>query len=226
MREMITPTNIPSGTHRIGERLKYYSQFASPALTKDILEKKISAKQDPRWQEFGFLSLDDYEFWSWRACGIICLKMIVDSINHKSYSVRELVEEGIKLGAYIPFDNHGNLIDKGWYYKPLIELARKYSLDGEVFPQLSHKGICEEILKKHFFIASVNPEIIRYDKTEGNKGGHLVVVHGFVWDGNCKGFYIHNPSGKHEETRANAFIPIETFLAAYSNRGFSLWPTD
>ncbi len=215
---------LQNGDYKVTDSLKYYSQFASPELVKDILEKRISAKDDPRWQEFGFSKPEEYEFWSWRACGIICIKMIIDTAWDKNEKIKDLIEEGIKLGGYVSHDKNGNLIDKGWYYKPLINLAKKYNFTGKVFPHLSIQNICREILKKHFVVVSVDPGLIRYDEVKSDfKGGHVVLVYGFKWENKkCMGFYLHNPSGKSEETR-KAFIPTDVFKKAFAGRGFSIW---
>jgi len=137
-----------------------------------------------------------------------------------------LTDAGIQLGGYISHDKNGKLIDKGWYYKPLIRLAAKYDLKGKLFSSLSIQNVCAEILKKHFVVASVNPEVIRYDKAESDGiGGHVVLVHGFKWEnGVCAGFYLHNPSGKAEKTRI-AFIPINVFKKAFASKGFGIWKT-
>ena len=215
---------LADGDYKVRDSVKYYCQFASPELTKDILEKRISAQDDPRWQEFGFSKPEEYEFWSWRACAIICLKMIIDTTSSRNESVKELIEEGVRLGGYISHDKNNKLVDKDWYYKPLVDLAKKYHLDGKLHSSLSVQNICKEIINKHFVIASVNPEVIRYDKTESDSiGGHVILIHGFKWqDGKCTGFYLHNPSGKSEETRI-AFIPIDVFKKAFAKKGLSLW---
>ena len=75
-----------------------------------------------------------------------------------------------------------------------------------------------------FSIVSVNPEIIRFDceKCE-SKGGHLVLILGFKWNGkSCEGFYIHNPSGRKIETQEKAYIPINIFKESFAERGFSI----
>lgn len=215
---------LADGDYEVEKNVKYYCQFASPKLAKDILEKRISAKDDSNWQDFGFLKSEEYEFWCWRACAIICLKMIIDTIGDRNETVKNLIDKSIKLGGYIAHDKKGKLIDKGWYYKPLIALSKEYQLDGKLFSFLSVQNICKEILNKHYVIASVNPEVIRYDKDESDIiGGHVVLVYGFRWDkGKCAGFYLHNPSGKNKKTQI-AFIPIATFRKAFAERGFSLW---
>lgn len=215
---------LTDGDYKVRDSVKYYCQFASPELTKDILEKRISAKDDPLWKDFGFSKPEEYEFWCWRACAIICLKMIIDTLYEKNEEIKYLINEGIKLGGYISHDTKGKLVDKGWYYKPLIKLAKKFNLDGKLFSTISTQNICKEILDKHFVIVSVNPEIIRYDTVKSYyAGGHVVLVYGFRWSNSkCTGFYIHNPSGKNNETRI-AFIPIDVFEKAFAKKGFSIW---
>ena len=220
----ISLRNLLDGDYKVTNSVKYYCQFASPELAKPILEKRISAKDDPDWKDFGFLEPEEYEFWCWRACAIICLKMIIDTVNLESDTVSNLVSKGVKLGGYIAYDKSGTLVDKGWYYKPLINLANKYNLDGKLFSHLSIQDICKEILNKHYVIASVNPEVIRYDIEKSDViGGHVVLIHGFKWNnGKCKGFYLHNPSGKSKETQI-AFISMDVFKKAFAERGFCLW---
>ncbi len=215
---------ISSGDYMVANSVRYYCQFASPELTDDILEKRISAQDDPRAREFGFSNLEEYEFWCWRACGIICLKMIIDTVRNSNEKVKDLIYRGIELGGYVSHDKNGKLVDKGWYYKPLIKLASEYNLHGRLFSSLSVQDVCMEILDKHFVVASVDPGIIRYDKVESTfTGGHVVLVHGFKWeDGACAGLYIHNPSGKRDDTRV-AFIPVDVFKKAFAGRGFSIW---
>jgi hypothetical protein len=212
----------------IKTEIPYYSQFASPELISDILDKKVQAEDDPNWRKFGFKTTDEYAFWSWRACGIMCLKMIIDTLNKtEQKSVADLLQEAVSLGGYIAHDKDGKLVDKGWFYKPLVLLANKYGISGKVKSTLSINTTCAEIIKGRLVVASVNPSVIRSDrdaKEPDKAGGHLVLVHGFKWEGGkCKGFYIHNPSGRTRETQSNAFIPIERFISAFACRGMTFW---
>ena len=224
LREYFYLKKLSDGDYKVSDSVKYYCQFASPELAEDILEKRIWAQEDPRWQEFGFETAEEYAFWSWRACGIICLKMIIDTVNNRNEKVKDLLKRGIELGGYVSHDKNGKLIDKGWYYKSLISLAGEHSFKGKIFSHLSVQNICREISNKHFVIASVDPGLIRFDEVESQyKGGHVVLVWGFKWENKrCAGFYLHNPSGKNEKTR-RAFVSIEVFRKAFAERGFSAW---
>lgn len=205
----------------------YISQFSSRDLISDFLDKKIPLEEDPQWTKFGFSSVKEYVFWSQRLCGLICTKMVFDVLAPKSEeTVASLTDKAVKKGAYIIYNENGEFVDKGWFYAPLIELAQEYGLEGDICTNLSKTNLCEYILKDKYPIVSVHPGVIRFDfeKCPNNKkGGHLVLVIGFRWNGeNCEGFYIHNPSGRVKDTQEKAFIPIKRFEEAFALRGFVL----
>lgn len=200
----------------------YYSQFASPTMVSDILDKKIKSTDDEKWSSFGFEEATDYDFWSWRLCGLICVKMILDA--HKkapSETIALLTEKAVGLGGY---DIEK---DVGWFSAPLVELAKSYGLKGKVFRHISATEIAKLILDNKFFIASVNPSVIRQDidsVKDDEKRGHLVLVWGVkIKNGDVVGFYIHNPSGRKPTTQEKAFIPIKRFRDAFGKRGFAIW---
>ncbi|MCI8548195.1 MAG: hypothetical protein HFJ38_04835 [Bacilli bacterium] len=215
---------LPAGDYYVVPSPPYISQFASRELVSDILDKKIFPYDDPKWKNFGFNSIEDYSFWSQRLCGLICIKMILDTFKpNLSETVATLTQKAINLGGYRVYDELGNFIDKGWYYEPLIELVKEYGLDGNVCSSLTENDLCLNVINNIFSIASVHPGVIRFDMKAcplNKKGGHLVVITGFKWSGKeCLGFMIHNPSGRKKSTQENAFIPIEQFRAAFASRG-------
>jgi len=219
--------DLASGDYFVQPVPQYLSQFSSRELVSDFLDEKLSTDNDPKWKDFGFLSIEDYSFWSKRLCGIICLKMVLDtSPNTSTEYISELTSKAVKSGGYIVYDEKGAFIDNGWFYQPLVNLAQDYGFEGKVLTNLKNLDLCNNVLNNIFTIISVHPGVIRFDfdKAPNNKkGGHLVLVVGFKWDGNnCTGFYIHNPSGRVEETQEKAFIPIKQFDEAFALRGFSL----
>jgi hypothetical protein len=197
-------------------------QFASPKLVSDILDKKIQPSDDPKWQSFGFKDKKDYDFWSWRLCGLMCVRAVLSAYALGSgKTVSDLTTEGVKLGGYdIKNDN-------GWFSARLLRLAKSFGLKGRLFRHISNEEIAAEILGDHFFVASVNPEVIRGDIEMPNykgKGGHLVLIWGVkIHGGGISGFYINNPSGRKSSTQEKAFIPIRQFDNAFGKRGFSLF---
>lgn len=209
--------SLNDGDYLIGN-VPYQCQFASPELAKDILEKKVEAKNDPNWEVFGFPTKEESEYWAWRGCGACCVKMALDYYGKKE-TLAKLVSEGVALGGY---DVEKDL---GWYYKPLLELVKKHGLHGFTSSYLSKDEIAKHILNKQFSVASVSPTIIRMDKNIQSKrrSGHLVLVIGFnIENRKITGFYINNPSGKIPEMQKKAFIPISIFNAAYGERGIVL----
>lgn len=56
----------------------YYAQWESPDLVPDIIAGTLSAADDPLWQKSGAASPEEYAFWSWRLCGMACLRMALD----------------------------------------------------------------------------------------------------------------------------------------------------
>lgn len=211
----------------IGKPVPYQCQVATPALVKPVLEKQRSTEDDPNWQSFGFATKEKYGFWTLRICGIACLKMALDYYGlATNRSLADLTHEGQKLGGYILYDKAGHFRDQGWFHKPLVTLGKRYGLAGRSAPLLTINQLCAHLLQKKLVIISVNPSIIRFDKTNGSeeKGGHLVLALGFrIEKGQCAGIYINNPSGKEKKTQDHAFIPLPTFTDAFNGKGIILW---
>ena len=211
-----------SGDYFVKPTPPYCAQFASPSLISNILNKKIKAQDDPKWKSFGFSSVGDYEFWSWRLCGLICVKMILDA-NQKAQNetIATLTGKAVEMGGYNIQD------DGGWFPRSLVRLAQQFGLSGKVFRLISVNEITEFILEDEFFIASVHPGVIRYDVDkvpDSEKSGHLVLVWGVkIKNGKIAGFYIHNPSGRKPLTQKGAFISLERFCNAFGERGFSIY---
>jgi hypothetical protein len=199
---------------------KNITQWASPDLVGDILDGKISAKDDPRQKEFGFKTKQDYEFWSWRICGLMSVKAVLDAYGQAPHeTVASLTLAGEKLGGY------DVQRDRGWFYKPLIKLAERFGVTGGIYGRLSPPEIAADILNKRFVVASVHPSVIRGDakKNPHDGKGHLVLVWGFRYDGGrVTGFYIQNPSGRKKSTQVRTFVPIDHFNEAFVGRGFWL----
>ena len=220
--------DIGSSDHFVSPRPPYISQFASKELVSDILDRKRDPTSDPRWREFGFTSPRDYTFWSWRACGVISMKMVLDAYGVASgETVATLIERAVDFGGYEVRGREGNAVDEGWFYGPLVELAKEFGIDGEVHRVLSDEVIRGNVIDDRFTVASVHPGVIRsdFDHTPaGADGGHLVLVWGCRWTrSECAGYYIQNPSGRVRETQDGAFIPIARFREAFASRGFSLY---
>lgn len=206
--------NLEDGDYII-KNVPYVCQFASPELTKDILEKRFIAEDDPNWNIFGYRTRKESAYWAWRQCGVCCVKMVLD-FHRINRQVAELTKEGVDLDGY----NIEN--DSGWYYKPIAKLLERYNLIAKIMPHLTVEVLAELLLREKLAIISVNPEIIRGDTkiTSHKKSGHLVLAVGFrIHNKQVTGLFVNNPSGKSEAMQVYAFIPIERFNNAYGQRG-------
>lgn len=212
---------LSDGDYFVSKNIPYQCQFATPGLAADILEGRIGAADDPGWKSFGFGDPKEYAYWSFRVCGIACLKMILDFYRlGRGRTVAELTFDGVRRGGYVTAG------DKGWFFRPLLEQMKADGLDGFTSSFFGIGSICDLIAGKKFFIASVNPALVRFDResADAKPGGHLVLVVGFrVKNKKIEGIFINNPSGKLAETRERAFVPIKIFKKAYSNRGIAVW---
>jgi hypothetical protein len=214
--------NLRGGEYFVKPRpTGYIVQWASPNLVSEILDGKVKAADDPKWRDFGFETKKDYAFWSWRICGLMCFKVALNTLGAAlDETVATLTEKGAALGGY---DTER---DKGWFYTPLIKLAKTYGIDGKVYGRLSIEEIAAGVLDNRFFVASVHPDVIRGDLTKNphDSKGHLVLVSGFRFGKNSvEGFYVENPSGRKRSTQHNAYITISAFNEAFAKRGFALW---
>ncbi|MCR4284309.1 MAG: C39 family peptidase [Parcubacteria group bacterium] len=165
------------------------------------------------------------ESWQSRACGVICLKMVMDFYNLKSGRVIISADDLIKEGAYI----EGNLPAYGWSHNHLVLLARNHGF--MAYPQefrshkidyankkeevseyeeaLIDKGI-EKIISS---LENGHPVIVSIFKNfEIGDKFHMVLLTGFESGrGEVKGFYYHDPDSVDKEEGKHRFVPTETF---------------
>lgn len=136
--------------------------------------QRLSVEENPG------LSQGDAAYWSLRACGVACVKMLLAGAdNHMgksdstSKSMWELIGEGLHEKAYC---------DRGWIHAGLLKLLSKYGISGECHRQTSITKMAEIIQRGNVCIASVSVGLSGGEKDEkGNvvgKGGHLILFHG------------------------------------------------
>lgn len=203
---------LRDGDYFLKYKIPYFCQFASREKVKDFIYPEYSgnhAKDDPKWKEFGAKTPKDYAYWAMNSCGIIVLRMILESVGKHYKNNMDIVNKGLKVRAYD---------DKtGWIHDNLIKLASKYKLKGRK-TIIDINEICTEIFKNHFVVASVSPLLGERD-TPITRFGHLVLVKGFKWqNGYCAGLYINNPSGRDLDLQENAFILTRRFKEGFTNR--------
>jgi Peptidase_C39 like family len=196
----------------------YFSQWESRDLVHDILTYKLLAQEDPLWQNSGARSPDEYALWSWNACGMACVKMILTSKFGQSPPLVELCHLCEKQGGYIVDSG----VIQGLYYAPCISMiGHDFGLSGQVAARLSIQEIITNLADEKFVIASVHP-MIRYPQDIPPKqGGHLVLVVGY--DLNKETVYIQNPSGDSHASQEYCEVSFQDFNKFFGQRGMIIW---
>lgn len=198
----------------IHETMPYFCQWESRDLAQAILEHKIQASDDPKWQESGAKTRQEYASWSWSGCGMVCTKMVIAHALHKTVPIVTLGKSCLKYGGYkLPLEDH-----LGLYYEPYCRfLNSEYGLSARVVSGLSTGDIIESVGSGGYVIASVLPEI-RYPNTKPkHRSGHLVLVVGY--DNAKRTLYIHNPSGTNKANQEFAEVTFRQFERFSSHRG-------
>ncbi|GAB2807354.1 C39 family peptidase [Lentzea nigeriaca] len=195
----------------------YRAQWESPDLIADILAGALPAADDPLWARSGADSAQEYEFWSWRACGMACLKMALAYWGLEEPPLVQLAEEASSHGAY---ERHETGV-RGLIYAPFVSyVEQRFGLSARSCPDLPPDALAAEISAGGLVLASVHAGIRRPDTTPPHRGGHLVLVIG------CTGTEVvfHNPSGDRTGNQAFATVSREEFERFYAGRGIVLGP--
>ena len=146
--------------------------------------------------------------WQQQGCGITSLAMIIDFYKPDAVSVNDLLKQGIVSGAFVN--------DVGWSYNGLIQLSKRYGLDGKSydFASLTSANAFTELknkLKDGPVIASVH-----YKFDPKNPLPHMVVIDGIDHDT----IYYSDPSGK----KGTGQISSAKFLSAWKKRFIVIRP--
>lgn len=193
--------------------MNYYAQWASAELVGPIIRGQMAAKDDPRWREFGAASPEDYEFWSWRSCGMACLKTLLVEWMGAAPSMMALCNEVLDAGGY-QFRDDGGL--DGLTYKPFVSYARaRWGLEAHVAGHLSVSQLRSAVRDGFSVLASVSPQIRRPHVIPRRRGGHLVLVHQTT----PAGVVFNNPSGDLPGNQRNAHVTETDFQRFFAGRG-------
>lgn len=196
------------------EDVPYFSQWESPELVAQFLDKKMSSRDDPKWQSSGAENKEEYEKWSWNGCGMACLKMILAHRKKQVVPLVTLAKQCLSYGGYQePLD-----ISPGLFYKPFCTFVEKeYQLKAVPVPVLTISDICHALAQGKYVIASVNYAIRNPESIPDKKGGHLVLIVGY--DKERDVLFIHNPSGTSKESQAYAHISFKNFKRFFAQKG-------
>jgi hypothetical protein len=156
------------------------------------------------WLDDGFASSAEASLWSDRSCGIACVRMILAYCNRPVPSLAELLREGLALTAYS---------SRGWVHNGLAELLRRHGINAQA------QGIDRDLSSLTHFLDEGRPLIASVTERfpcDGRTGGHLVIVTGYVRDGEgAEAVYFNDPSSWGQE---HCTIPAERFLCSFTGR--------
>ncbi len=152
--------------------------------------------------------------WRPRACGVVCLKMLLGAQFVRTPSLDEMIRQGEAIGAYGP---------SGWTHDGLVSLARKFytklsraewrQAEGKTSDELNDEGIAfliSELRTGYPLIVSAIKNFEEADKF------HMVVLVGFEEeDGMVTGFYYHDSDAHHPKEGKNLFVSIDIFRTAW-----------
>jgi len=199
-------------------QVPYYSQWESPGLVPDILDGTVRAADDPLWERSGAASEDEYEYWSWRLCGMACLRMSLDFWWGVAPAAVRLAEECRQAGAYVRHPD-GRL--DGLIHAPFAGYARdRWGLYAEARSPLAAEELRGELTAGRLAMLSVHPSIRTLDPHPPRQGGHLVLAVG----ANDQELLIHNPSGFPDGSQQYARVPWPDLDRFYAGRGVVLGP--
>ncbi|MEU3711184.1 C39 family peptidase [Streptomyces catenulae] len=201
----------------------YHSQWASAALVPAIIGREISAAEDPLWRAYGADSPETYAWWSWRLCGIACLRMALDhwrdgAEDGGAPTAMALAAECLAAGAYVERDDGG--LD-GLIHAPFADYVRtRWRLPAEAHPDLPADDLPGHLAAGRLVMLSVHPTIRTLAPEPPQKGGHLVLAVGTT----PNHLLIHNPSGFPDHSQRFHRIPWPDLDRFYAGRGVVLGP--
>ncbi|MFE5912841.1 C39 family peptidase [Streptomyces wedmorensis] len=193
----------------------YYSQWESADLVPDLLSGRTKAEDDPSWRTSGADTAEEYAFWSWRVCGMACLRMALEHWDLKPPNLLTLAREFLDAGAYVRREDG---VD-GLIYAPFAEYAaQRWDIEAEVHGTLAIEEIPGHLEDGRLVMLSVHPSIREPDGTPPGRGGHLVLAVGCTPDH----LLIHNPSGLPGVSQRFAEVPWQALPRFFAQRGVTL----
>lgn len=149
-------------------------------------------------------------YWQSRACGMACVKMVLDYYKKGGDSLINLIKEGVGKEGYC---------ERGWIHDVLVEMMKERGL--KVFrkeyksaDENEQKRLIEKAIKETInFLSEKGLVIISAIKNfSEEKNFHMVVLIGFEKGENgVIGFYYHDPDSFSREGGMHKFVPIDTF---------------
>lgn len=192
--------------------IPYFSQWESAEIVPALLAGEISAAEDPAWARSGAATPQEYEFWSWRTCGIACLRMVLAHRDGSAPPAMTVKDDCVAEGAYVV---EGTSV-QGLIYAPFARYTkRKWDLAAEVVTAISLTEVGDLVRRVKPVMISVHPSVREPAGAAGGRGGHLVLAVG----ASPNGLLLHNPSGLPDKSQKFAFVQYDVLDRYYAGRG-------
>jgi hypothetical protein len=161
------------------------------------------------------------ESWKNRSCGIVALKILLETTSADDTSLDDLLLEGIKINGFGP---------SGWKHQKLVEIADIHGVDLERKEYRSEDVQRRELMLGDAIetftglIESSKPVIVSAVKNFSEESKfHLVVLVGYEQKGTeVAGFYYHDPDAQNMDDGAYIYVEIGTFKKYF--RGLAILP--
>lgn len=204
---------LPPGEKKVKPVPKYISQIAN--ANRESIDFKYGPIGDAKAADkFGANSLEEFSFWAWRACSIVCLQMVIKSLTDRYPKTMDLILDGLEVGGYKFVDKNGKIVDVGWRHHSLVKIAKKYGLSGKILRFATIFDIATNIYQDKYVITSI-----------GSKNdSHNVLVYGLKVEDNHQimGFYYHDPQNYNHQG-AKQYISLKDFKKKFLNKGIAVW---
>jgi hypothetical protein len=194
-------------------------------VQKYVAQLPFVSQRTADWVADGYPSAEIAEHWAERACGIACLKMVLDgyfqgSVSYEQPKFWELLEKGLKAKAYC---------DRGWIHKGLLDLAESYGLVGKCHRNITTDDLYAMVSGGSVCIASVTVGFRGGQQDENGKvipkGGHLIIAHGIEMGRDSRNMICHHPSSHGSWNWPNRSVPLETWKSSFSGNAIEFaWP--
>jgi hypothetical protein len=185
-------------------------------MYKNIQNVKFYSQMvDYKGEDSGFPSIEEKEKWEDNACGIACIRMIINTFLQKDGMEKgywELLDLAVKNNAYI---------EKGWIHHKLLEILLLHGLNGQCHRDKTVKDLAGAIDSGSICIASITKRFIGGQLDDNGliraRGGHLVVAFDTYYaDGNLEAIICHHPSSLEEWNKAQWSVDVERWTASFS----------
>ncbi len=116
-------------------------------------------------KRFGVRIYEEFSYWSWRACAIANVSMVLATEEKLKETLYELVCEALLMNGYAYKNRHG-VLDVGWKHSVLCKLLEFRGLKARVLRHLGLREARKLLEEGKYLILSV----------KSKSGGHMVLV--------------------------------------------------